>query len=363
MTTTWSDHAGRLTVDLAALQRNWRHLAGLSEGAEAGAVVKADGYGLGLEPVAKALWEAGARTFFVAHAHEGERLRAARGEAVIYVLNGLPPGGADRMLATQLRPVLGSMAELDEWLAHPNDEKPAALHVDTGMNRLGLSPGEAEGLSGSGRDLSCIALLMSHLACADEADHALTARQADTFARLRRHFPDMPASLANSAGILRGGLAHDLTRPGIALYGASALAEPSALETVAYLHAPVIQLRDVAAGETVGYGATWTARRPTRAAILSAGYADGFVRAAGSSDDERGHVAWHDGQALPLIGRISMDLIAVDATDTPNLMRGDMVELLGPHAHVDHAARAAGTIGYEFLTGLGRRYERIYRGA
>ncbi|MEM7567840.1 MAG: alanine racemase [Pseudomonadota bacterium] len=355
----WGDHAGRLRIDLGALTRNWRHLNALCGAAACGAVVKADGYGLGLERVGRALHRAGARTFFVAHLGEGERLRAALPDAVIYILNGLPPGGAARLLASRLRPVLGSVAELDEWLAHPGAERPAALHVDTGMNRLGLSMEEAGAVAASARDLSPLHLLMSHLACADEADHPLTEVQTARFAEARALFPDIPGSLANSAGVLRAGaMGHDLARPGIALYGASALAEPSALETVATLAAPVLQVRDVAVGETVGYGATWTARRPTRAAILSAGYADGFLRASGATDDEKGHAGAFDGMMLPFIGRVSMDLIAIDATDVPTLRRGDLVELLGPNASVDAAARSAGTIPYEFLTGLGARYRR-----
>ncbi len=355
----WDDHAGRLRIDTGALARNWRHLDARCGAAQCGAVVKADGYGLGLDLVGRTLWDAGARTLFVAHVGEGERLRAALPDAVIYILNGLPPGKADRLLAARLRPVLGSMGELDEWLAHPTDEKPSALHVDTGMNRLGLRMDEAEEVAASSRDLDCLRLLMSHLACADEADHPLTRAQVARFAHVRTRFPETPASLANSAGTLRGGaMGYDVARPGIALYGASALDVPSALETVATLEAPVLQVRTVPAGETVGYGAAWTAARETRAAILSCGYADGFIRASGATDASPGHVGFHEGVPLPFIGRVSMDLIAIDATEAPHVIRGSLVELLGPRATVDAAAHAAGTIPYEFLTGLGRRYLR-----
>ncbi len=355
----WDDHAGRLRIDTGALARNWRHLDARCGAAECGAVVKADGYGLGLELVGRTLWDGGARTLFVAHVGEGERLRATLPDAVIYVLNGLPPGKADRLLAARLRPVLGSLGELDEWLAHPAYDKPAALHVDTGMNRLGLGMDEAEEVAASNRDLECLCLLMSHLACADEADHPLTGAQVARFAEIRKRFPEIPASLANSAGTLRGGaMGYDLARPGIALYGASALDTLSALETVATLEAPVLQVRTVPVGETVGYGAAWTAKRETRAAILSCGYADGFIRASGATDASPGHVGFQGGVPLPFIGRVSMDLIAVDATEAPQVTRGSFVELLGPSATVDAAALAAGTIPYEFLTGLGRRYRR-----
>jgi alanine racemase len=230
------------------------------------------------------------------------------------------------------------------------------------MNRLGLRPDEAAALAESGLLTRFRpSLMMSHLACADEPGNALNARQLERFRRVRALFPDVPASLANSAGILSGpDFAFDLVRPGIALYGAEAVEGRSPLRPVVTLEAPILQIREAAPGETVGYGATQTLRRPTRLAILSLGYADGYLRAASSSDSRRGAEAAVAGRRAPLVGRVSMDLTAVDVTDIPDAARGTLVELIGPTIPVDEVARAAGTIGYEVLTRLGNRLIRHY---
>jgi alanine racemase len=347
-----------LTIDLAALAENWRTLARHCETAECAAVVKADAYGLGIEPAASALHRAGARTFFVALLSEAERLRAALPDAVIYVLNGLPPGTAKRFTALDLRPVLGSPDEIAEWAP---TGLPAALHIDTGMNRLGLTTEEARAFAAA--PTSRPALVMSHLACADEPDHPLNAVQAARFREIAALFAGVPASLANSAATLLGApYRFDLCRPGIALYGSNPIpSRQNPMRPVVGLDARIVQVRDVPAGESVGYGAAHIVRRDSRVAVLSLGYADGIIRAGGGSDDHPGAVVMAGGIPCPLIGRISMDLIAVDITDAPGLSRGERIEILGAHRGVDDLAAAAGTIGYEILTGLGRRYRRVYR--
>lgn len=360
------DAGSRLTIDLGALAANWRTLAGRVGAAETAAAVKGNAYGIGLEPVTQALWKAGCRTFFVALPAEGFQLRAILPEAVIYILNGLAPDSADALTHAELRPVLGSLAEIEEWAAFraSGGAGQAALHIDTGMNRLGLTIDQAHALA----DLSVnwralgLSLVISHLACADTPDHALNQQQLHRFQDASARFAGVSASLANSAGIFLGPDYHfDLVRPGIALYGGS-FGQDETLQTVATAEARILQLRDVPAGECIGYGAAETVHRRSRIAILSAGYADGYFRAAGSSDDRPGASVFVNGTRAPLVGRISMDLMAVDITDVPDVARGDWVELFGPNIPIDEVAAAAGTIGYEFLTGLGHRYARRYIG-
>jgi alanine racemase len=358
---------GRLTIDLGALAANWRALASLvGDGVATAGVVKGDGYGTGLEAAAAALAEAGCHTFFVALPEEGVRLRAAVRDAAIYVLDGLLPGGAPAYVAADLRPALGSFAEIEEWAAvkQAGAATGCAIHVDTGMNRLGLTPGEARALSEQRGLLRALApsLLMSHLAVADTPEHPMNRKQLAGFRAVRSLLPNMPASLANSAGIRLGADYHfDLVRPGISLYGGEAGTRAHPLSTVVTLEAQVLQVREAKSGETVGYGAGETLNRPSRIAILGIGYADGYHRAAGSAAGDPGARAFLHGRNAPLVGRVSMDLIAVDVTDIPAVQRGDWVELFGPHVSVDEVADLAGTIGYELLTGLGRRLERRYR--
>jgi alanine racemase len=359
---------GILTIDLAALVANWRTVAAAAPTSETGAVLKADAYGIGLEQAGTALAAAGCRTFFVALPDEGVRLRPVVPDAVIYVLDGLLPGAAARCAEADLRPVLGSVPEVAEWAAAKRTgiATGCAVHVDTGMNRLGLTLAEARALAADARLLERIApsLVMSHLACADTPGHPLNRRQLAAFAEVTAVFPGVPASLANSAGIFLGADYHcDLVRPGIALYGARFIEGRSPLTAVVTLHARVLRVRDLQPGETVGYGATQTARAPTRLAIVGAGYADGYHRAASSSDARPGARAFLRGRHVPIIGRVSMDLVALDVTAVPEAVRGDLVELFGPNLSVDAVAAHAGTIGYELLTGLGRRYERRYVGA
>ena len=360
---------GRLTIDLVALVANWKaladHVAG--GGHATAAVVKGDGYGTGLEQAGKALAAAGCTTFFVALPDEGRRLRAVLPDAVIYVLNGLI-GGADAYARFAIRPVLGSWPEIEEWTAFrkAGGTTGAAIHVDTGMNRLGLTLHDALDLRRNARLLATLApdLVISHLACADTPDHPMNRRQLALFREVRAEFRDLPASLANSAGVFLGPDYHfDLVRPGIALYGGVAvqgLTNP--MRAVATLEARVLSVREAEEGETVGYGATQTLKGTTRLATVSVGYADGYHRLASGSDERPGASVWVRGQRAPLAGRVSMDLITVDVTHVPGVTRGDWVELFGRHIPVDEVARHAGTIGYELLTGLGHRYQRVYVG-
>jgi len=343
-------NSARLTVDLAALAHNHAVLREQAPGAEIAPVVKADGYGLGAAEIGRRLWDDGARTFYVARAFEGEALRAALPEAVIYVFDGYVDGA--RLESADLRPVLNSRQQVDAWRAE-RPSLPAALHIDTGMNRLGVRAEEAEAL----KDLP-FTLVMSHLACAPVPDHPMNAAQARRFAEVRRLFPNAKASLANSGGVFLGeGFHFDQCRPGVSLYGGGPREVPDArLKAVAILEAPVLQVRDVPAGESVGYMAAFVAPHPMQVATIAAGYADGIPRAAhplGSA-----HVA---GETRSILGRISMDLLAVDVTGLEVTPR-EPVELLGPNIQVDDAAAAAGTTAYELLTRLRMRAERVYRG-
>lgn len=358
---------GRLTIDLEALASNWRTLAAISPESECAAVVKADAYGIGLARAAKTLVEAGARTLFVAHLAEARQARKAAPSADVYVLNGLPPGAASAYAAAGVRPVLGSREEIDDWAEA--DGGPAAIHVDTGMNRLGLDADEARALFAAGLPFRP-ALLMSHLACADEPKRPETEAQRKLFADIRALLPETPASLSNSAGTLSpktagGDLVFDLRRPGVSLYGSNPVAGRTfALRPVVRLEARVIQVRDTPAGAAVGYGGAERLERASRIAILSLGYADGLLRSGGSEDAVTGATAYVGDVPCPFVGRISMDLISIDVTDVAPgaVTRGSWVEVLGDHVGVDDLAKACGTIGYEVLTSLGQRYERRYVG-
>lgn len=357
-----------LTIDLAALANNWRAIAALSRSAETSAVVKADAYGIGVAPAVKSLAAAGCRTFFVATVKEGVAVRKIAEGSVIYILDGLPPGMAGDLGRFDLRPVLGSPAEIEEWAAWRADggETGSAVQVDTGMNRQGLAEDEARALSDDAGLIGRLApdLIMSHLACADEPGSAMNQAQLDRFRELSTLFPGVARSLANSAGTMLGEeYQFDLTRPGIALYGARASHNRPTLPTVVTAEAPVLRVRDAPAGASVGYGARQTLRRPSRLAVLGVGYADGYIRAAGSSDDKRGASVFIRGQRAPLVGRVSMDLMVADVTEIEGVARGDSAELFGPNILIDDLADAAGTIGYELLTSLGRRYARTYVGA
>ena len=373
---------GLLTIDLAAIVKNWKAMANRVVPADCAAVVKADGYGCGIDKVAAALAKAGCTTFFVADLAEARRVRAAADagppEAAIYVLNGLTPGSAPLFAEINARPVIGSLAEFLEWDAYRTATSwggGAALHFDTGMNRLGFALEEAPQFTARAKMPGHgIALVMSHLACADTPSHPLNARQIEAFRDLRFMFRGTPTSLANSSGIFLGAAAHcDMVRPGAALFGVNPTsALLNLMEPVVTLKGRIVQVRDVPRGETVGYGATWAAPRASRIAIVSVGYGDGYPRAAdgaragakASRHDEsasKSHAfASIAGQRCPLAGRISMDLMAFDVTRLPDGMprRGAHAVLIGGDVTVDDVAAWSGTIGYEVLTRLGRRYRR-----
>ena len=356
----------RLTVDLDALAANFATLGREAEGCEVGPVVKADAYGLGLSPVARRLWTEGARRFFVARLSEGVELRRALGPgrpATIYVLDGCGAEAASSLVGADLTPVLNSLAQVRDWTAHAHRlgrTLSAALHIDTGLNRLGLRVEEARALvqSTDGLHGAEVDLVMSHLACADDADDPMNAEQAARFEAAAALFPRACTSLAASAGVylgarFRGGL----VRPGISLYGGGPFGRPDArIRPVATLDAPILQVRSVAPGESVGYGARFRAGRPMRVAILAVGYADGVLRAA-----ERARYGWAAGAKRALLGRISMDLTALDVTGC-EAEPGQRVELFGANLPLDEVAADAGTIAYELLTGLTPRVPRIYLG-
>ncbi|MBL8599341.1 MAG: alanine racemase [Devosia sp.] len=358
----------RLTVDLGAIQRNWQALDKVSAGALTGAAVKADGYGLGAVPVAKALYAAGTRFFFVATPDEGLALRPALPEAHIFVLNGLFPGAAPLYVGERLMPVLNSLPMLEEWLVAclgRNEALPAALHFDTGMNRLGFRLNETSIVKRMIEDVGYAPqMIMSHLACADQPQHEKNRTQLALFSSVINQFPGIPASLANSAATMTSREMHfQMVRPGIALYGGRAVnGRKNPMVPAVTLEAPVIQIRECKTGESVGYGASYILPRDTRLAIVALGYADGFIRAASSTNQHAGGRVHLRGTLCPLIGRVSMDMFAIDITDLGNdiPIPGEMVEVLGPNVSVDDQADPAGTIGYEILTSLKGRYPRTY---
>ena len=356
-----------LTIDIGAIAANWRTLNDKVSPTECAAVVKADAYGCGIEKVAKALTTAGCKTFFVADLPEARRVRAITEDAAIYVLKGLMPNTAPAYAEARAQPVINSLVELAEWdafVSSSNWRGGAALHIDTGMNRLGIGVEEAAALAPRAQtEDHGFTLLMSHLASSDAPEHALNDQQIRTFREVRMMYRGISASLANSSGIFLGPAAYaDLVRPGIALYGGNPTpGQPNPMRPVAELKGRILQVREVKRGETVGYGATWTAKRTTRIAVVSVGYADGYLRAASAGDDFAGGEVMIADQLCPLAGRVSMDLIAVDVTDLPKpALRGDVVTLIGGVIGVDELAKYAGTISYEILTNVGRRGTRIY---
>lgn len=364
-----AEAGGTLTIDLDALVANWRALGSRAVPAECAAVVKADGYGCGAEPIARALSAAGCHTFFVATVDEARPVRAAAPRAVIYVLNGFFAGTGPSFAEADARPVIGDLIELAEWDSFRSVsgwKGDAAIQIDTGMNRLGLPLGQAQAIVPRIQQPNHgISLVMSHFVDSEHPNNTLNGRQVADFREIARQFSGVPASMANSSGIFHGQQAlFDLVRPGAALYGVNPTPDAdNPMKPVVEVKARIAQLRQVAKGEHVGYGATWTARRPTRIAIVAAGYADGYFRAAGGVDGVRSAEVIVSGQRCPIAGRISMDLMAVDVTDVPEheVRRGGFVTLLGEGITVDELGHHFGTIGYEVLTGLGSRYRRVYR--
>jgi len=343
--------AARLTLDLDALARNYAVLRDMA-GVEAAPAIKADGYGIGAVEAGLRLWAEGARSFHVARLTEGETLRAALGDrpATIYVLDGPTPGSQASLRRAGLTPVINSPDQAAAW------DGPAAIHIDTGMNRLGLTLAEAATL----KNRPDVRLVMSHLACAGKPDHPMNAVQLARFREARGLFPGAPASLASSGGIFLGrDYCFDQVRPGISLFGGGPHDRPDTrIAAVATLEAAILQLRQVPAGETIGYGGVFTADRDLTVAILAAGYADGVPWSACPNGQ-----VWFEGARRRLVGRVSMDMVAVDLTGCETAAPGALVEILGPNLPVDDAAAAAGTTAYELLTRLSTRAERVWRGA
>ncbi len=350
-----------LTIDLTAIAANWRDLAARGAPGAVAGVVKADGYGLGAIEVARALRAAGCRHFFVACIAEGLALRAALGAGpMIAVLEGFAPGeDGDAALV----PVLNALGDV---VAHAAAGRAAGvarrviLHVDTGMARLGLDAGEQARVAQDHGILAGLDLLyvMTHLACADEPQHPMNADQAARFAAACAGLPPMRRSFANSSGMFLGAeFASDLARPGCALYGINPTpGAPNPMRQVMRLDAPVLQIREIPAGASVGYGASWVAQRPSRIATVAVGYADGYLRSlSGRAMGE------YQGRPVPLVARVSMDLTTFDVTDLPAIAPGQRITVLGSAGCTpDEAGARAGTIGYEMLTGLGTRYHREY---
>jgi alanine racemase len=362
---------GILTIDLSAIHANYRMIAGRVLPGDCAAVVKADAYGCGIDQVTETLARAGCRTFFTANLDEARRVRAKTREAVIYVLNGFSSASSQAFVDVAARPVISSSVELAEWdnfVATRHWTGGAALHVDTGMNRLGLTVEEAAAVAG--RIMLAnhgVALLMSHLGCADQPNHPLNDRQIRQFRELRSLFRGIPSSLANSSGIFLDSSTYcDMVRPGVALYGGNPTpGRSNPMKPVVELQGRILQVRHVEKGATVGYGATWTAKRDSRIAVIAAGYADGILRQASTTDGnaQAPREVIVAGKRCRMTGRISMDLMAVDVTDVPvSAVRRDMLAtLIGQGLTLDDVAAQAGTISYEVLTSLGQRYHRIWK--
>jgi alanine racemase len=357
-----------LTIDLDAIVENYRRLEARMTGKPCAPVIKADAYGLGAERVGPALARAGARLFFVALPEEGIALRrvlaASGAEPQIFILNGLFPDCEDDFVDYRLVPVLNSLGEIEAWRKRAAEEGrplPAAVNIDTGMSRLGLPDDETDKLADDpslldGLSLSC---WISHLACADEPKHPKNTEQLAALLRALSRLPKAPVSLANSSGLFLGPEYHfDLGRPGAALFGINPQpGKPNPMAQVIDLKGKILQVREIDALRTVGYGATHRATWSASIATVSVGYADGYLR----SLSNRGH-AWVGGKRVPIVGRVSMDLITIDVSTVPRhaVHPGAVVEIIGSHCTVDDVATAAGTIGYEILTRLGNRFHRRY---
>jgi alanine racemase len=355
----------RLTIDLDALAHNYALLSREAAGAEVAPVVKADGYGLGAGPLARRLWAEGARSFFVARLHEGESLRQALGarDAEIFVLDGLTAGAGSRLTAAQLTPVLATLPQVAAASAlarQAGGRLPVALHLDSGMNRQGLTADEAKALAQGTDPLRGlkVKLVMSHLGSAPEASDPRNREQLATFRELRSLFPEARASLPASAGAFLGAeFRFDMVRPGVSLYGGGPSERPDGrLRAVAKLEAPILDIRNLRPGELLSYGDRLRVETPTRVGIVAAGYADGVIRA-----ERDGGYAWYaDGRRALLF--VDMDLLGIDLGPAAAEV-GGMVELLGPNALLDDLAAAAGTIAHEVLVRLSTRAERVYIGA
>ncbi|MBL4612376.1 MAG: alanine racemase [Emcibacter sp.] len=351
-----------LTIDLDNIIDNYKSCIKLGRGVDCAAMIKADAYGMGIAQVAPALFHgAGCTTFFVANLQEAIKLRPLVPEANIYVLNGLFPGHLEYFSRHNIRPVLNDLAQIRLWESVTPKNRPAcAIHFDTGINRLGLSPEETAQFitDDSLREKLHISLIMSHLSCSDDPENPINAQQLRDFKAITGHFPGIPASLANSGGILLGPDYHfDLLRPGLLLFGGNpaSLPLPETIKPVFQITGQILQIRTLTPGQTVGYGATWTADKPRHIATINIGYADGYLQ-------KFNNCGWVYAKAtkLPVVGRVSMDMITVDVTDI-EINAGDDIELFGEHITLEMAAEVSTLSQYEILTGVGARYQRIYK--
>ena len=354
---TETDGRPLLEIDLSAIAENWRTLRSRHPSGPVAAVLKANGYGLGAREIGARLHAEGCRHFFVATAQEAVALRPVIGEAMLSVLNGLPPGTESACAALGVWPALGSLDEMVRWRAVGGGS--ALVHVDTGMARTGLSSADIAAVRADPTRLAGIQwrYVLTHLVSAERPDDPVNAAQRSAFAALDWLLPEVPRSLANSSGVFLGpAFGSALARPGAALYGVNPTpGDTNPMRCVARLTAPVLQLRDVPAGTTVGYNGAWRAVRPSRIATVGVGYADGRPRSLSG----RGGAAF-DGVTVPLVGRVSMDLTTYDVTDVPAIPPGTWVELIGPTRTLAEVAAEAGTNEYEILTSLGQRYRRVY---
>lgn len=360
-----------LTINLDAIRANWAKLNQASGRAECAGMIKADAYGLGLEPIMRTLASEGCRTYFVATIDEGRRARLVQPGAVIYILDGLLPGAEPNYTGFDLRPTLSSLAEARDWAAYSRARGrrlPAALHIDTGLNRMGLTETEIDALVAEPQLFESfeLTLILSHLACADTPANPMNEMQRQRFDFLRAKLPPAPASLGNTAATFTSPQFHyDLVRPGIGLYGGRAREDqPNPMRPVVTCAARILQVRELAPGASIGYGATYRVHRPSRIATLGIGYADGFLRGLSVAEGEAGTMGYIGPYPVPIVGRVSMDFITVDVTDVPEALarRGAWVEVMGERITVDDLTDKAGTIGYELLTRLGQRVHRVYEG-
>ncbi|PCI32699.1 MAG: alanine racemase [Alphaproteobacteria bacterium] len=357
-----TDAQATLTVNLKAIVDNYKRCRALAGGTDCAAMVKADAYGMGIEQVAPVLYhKAGCRIFFVANLTEAITLRSFVPESTIYVLNGFFPGHGEYFTRHNIRPVLNDLDQIRLWAEMtPEARPPCAVHFDTGINRLGLTPAETDLFI---KDIALrsqldIALVMSHLACSDDRLNPLNARQLADFTAITRHFPDIPASLANSGGILLGPDYHfDLVRPGLLMFGGNPGKHtiPERIRPAFRITGKILQIRQLETGQSVGYGSTWTADRPCHIATINIGYADGYLQVFNNCGQ-----AFAKGTLLPIVGRVSMDMIAVDVTDI-EIGTGSDVELLGEHITLEMASEVSTLSQYEILTGVRERYQRIYK--
>ena len=357
-----SDAQATLTVNLKVIVDNYKICHDLAGGVDCAAMVKADAYGMGIEQVAPALYhKAGCRIFFVANLAEAINLRSFVPKAIIYVLNGIFLGHEDYFIRHNIRPVLNDLEQIKLWANITLDQRlPCAIHFDTGINRLGLTSAETKLFikdSALQSQLN-ISLIMSHLACSDDRSSPVNDRQLVDFTAITRHFPGIPASLANSGGILLGPDYHfDLVRPGLLMFGGNPCQEPmpDKIRPAFRITGKILQIRQLDAGQSVGYGNTWTADRLCHIATINIGYADGYLQVFNNCGQ-----AFAKGTMLPIVGRVSMDMIAVDVTGI-EIQTGSDVELLGEHITLEMASEVSTLSQYEILTGVRERYQRIYK--